>query len=181
MDMGIFTKLSIGIATAFILSGCATMSEKECLTANWHDQGYRDGSRGWPASRVMDHSEACAGVGVVPDMGRYRKGHARGVLEYCTPANAVSEGRAGQPYRNVCPARLEGEFLLYYRQGQRAYEAQRRVDRLNQESSQLERELKKAKDADSRHRLRKELRDLDRRLERARDDLADQDRRIPYR
>lgn len=156
------------------------MSEKECLTANWYDQGYRDGSKGWPASRVIDHREACAGVGVAPDMERYRNGHARGVLEYCTPANAVAEGRSGQPYRNVCPARLEGEFLRYYRQGQRAYEAQRRVDRLNQQSSQLEYELDKAKDADSRRRLRKELRTLDNRLQRARDDLADEDRHLPY-
>lgn len=163
---------------ALVLSACATMSDKECLTANWYDQGYRDGSRGWPASRVIDHREACADVGVMPDMEHYRNGHAKGVLEYCTPANGVAEGRSGRPYRNVCPARLEREFLFYFSRGWLVYEAQQRVDKLNRQSSQLERELNKAKDADSRRRLRSELRALDRRLQQARDGLAAQDRRI---
>lgn len=174
-------RLGLGIMAALVLSGCATMSESECLTADWYDQGYRDGRRGYPASRVIDHREACSGVGVMPDLKQYSTGRDRGITEYCTPANAVAEGRAGRSYGHVCPAKLEGRFLSYYRQGQLAYRAQQEVDRLNSQSRALQRELDKEKNADTRRSLRNQLRDLDHRLERARDDLADYDRNLPYR
>lgn len=174
-------RLGLGIMAAFVLSGCATLSEGECLTANWYDQGYKDGRRGYPASRVIDHREACAGVGVTPDLVQYDKGRSKGIAAYCTPSNAVAEGRAGHSYGHVCPARLEGQFLLYYRQGRLAYEAQQRVDRLNSQSRALQYELDSEENADAQHRLRSELRNMDRRLRQARDDLADYDRNLPYR
>ncbi|AEC18717.1 hypothetical protein PT7_0177 [Pusillimonas sp. T7-7] len=174
-------RLSLGITALVALSGCATMSEGECLTANWLDRGYKDGRHGYPASRVVDHREACSDVGVAPDMTQYRKGYDQGIAQYCTPANAVAEGRSGRSYGHVCPARLEGRFLVYYRQGRDAYDAQQRVDRLNRQSRELQRELDEEKDKDVRQRLRNELRNLDRRLSRARDELADFDRRLPYR
>lgn len=173
--------LSLGVMALFALSGCATMSEGECLTANWFDRGYKDGLHGYPASRVVDHREACSGVGIAPDITQYRKGYDQGIVQYCTPANAVAEGRAGRSYGHVCPARLEGQFLVYYRQGRIVYDVQQRVDRLNRESRQLQRELDNVKEKDARRRLRNELRDLDRRLSRARDELAEFDRRLPYR
>ncbi len=157
------------------------MSEGECLTANWVDRGYKDGRHGYPASRVVDHSEACAKVGVAPDIRLYRKGYDQGIAQYCTPANAVAEGRAGHAYGHVCPARLEGRFLVYYRQGRVAYDAQQRVDRLNSESRRLQHELDEEKEARARRRLRSELQNLDRRLRRARNELAEFDRRLPYR
>lgn len=157
------------------------MSEGECLTANWFDQGYKDGRQGYPAARVADHYEACAGVGVTPDIAQYRKGHNQGIVQYCTPANGVAAGRAGRPYRNACPARLEGQFLMYYRQGRAAYDAQQYVDRLNAQSRRLQRKLAEEKDEDARRHLRNELRDLDYQLHRARSELAEFDRRLPYR
>ncbi|WP_322995089.1 DUF2799 domain-containing protein [Castellaniella sp.] len=166
----------LGMLTILILSGCASMSEQECLTADWYDQGYRDGRRGYPVARVIDHQKACADVGVRPDIERYRAGNSQGVLEYCTPDNAFTVGRAGQSYRNACPAHLEGKFLPAYHQGKRIYEAQRQVDNLNSESSRLQRKLEKEKKPEVQRRLRNELRDLDRRLRYARDTLADLDR-----
>ncbi|NYT86430.1 DUF2799 domain-containing protein [Pollutimonas harenae] len=173
--------LSLGILALFVVSGCATMSEGECLTADWVDQGYKDGRRGYSAARVVDHREACSSVGVVPDIVQYRKGYDQGLMQYCRPANAVAEGRAGHSYGNVCPARLEDPFLMYYRQGRAAYDAEQRVDRLNSQSRRLQRELDEEKDAEARRRLRSELQRLDRRLRRARDELAEFDRRLPYR
>lgn len=163
-----------------LLGGCASMSEKDCLHANWTDQGYRDGRQGYPLTRVEDHREACAKVGVIPDLARYRSGHARGVLEYCTPGTAVAEGRSGRPYRNACPASLEGEFLDYHQMGMRVYHAQQRVDTLNRESGQLQRTLDKEKNETKRRRLRNDLKDLDRRLRDARDALHYEERRLTF-
>ena len=173
-------RVLLSLATVLVLSGCASMSEKDCLTANWVDQGYRDGRQGYPLSRVEDHREACSKVGVVPEVALYRRGHGQGVLEYCTPRNAVSEGRDGRPYRNACPAALEGEFLAYHELGMRAYQAQQRLDSLNRESQRLQRTLNKEKSESKRKRLRSQLRDLDRNLRDARDDLHFEERRLPF-
>lgn len=170
----------LGIGAAVVLGGCASMSEKDCLTANWSDQAYRDGRQGYPLSRIEDHREACSKVGVVPDVALYRRGHGQGVLEYCTPPNAVAEGRSGRSYRNACPAALEGEFLAYYELGRRAFHAQQRVDDLYRESQRVQRTLDKEKNESKRRRLRNELRDLDRDLRNARDTLHYEEQRLPY-
>lgn len=167
-----------GLGLALLLSACASMSEKECLYASWHDQGYRDGRQGYPLSRIHDHQDACARVGIEPDTGNYRDGHEKGVLEYCTPQHAVAEGRSGRPYRNACPAALESEFLSYHQSGMRVYRAQQHVDSLNRESQRLQRTMDKEKNEVKRRRLRSELRELDRRLRDARDDLHHAERRL---
>lgn len=161
-----------------ILSGCASMSEQECLTANWFDQGYRDGRNGMPLARLADHAEACAQVGVVPERARYMSGRDRGIVEYCTPENARSEGRLGRSYRNACPAHLERDFLKNYEDGKRVYHAEQEVERLNRRSTELERSLRKEKEEATRQHLRQELRELDRDLRRARDTMRYEERRL---
>lgn len=161
-----------------MLSGCASMSEQECLTANWLDQGYRDGRGGMPLSLLADHAEACAKVGVVPDAMAYRKGRDQGVIEYCTPENARHEGRLGRSYRNACPAHLERRFLRDYEDGKRVYNAEQEVDRLNRRASELERSIKKEKDDAKRQVLRRELRGIDRDLSRARENMRYEERRL---
>lgn len=168
------------IGLAVLLAGCASMSEKECLHADWSAQGYRDGRQGYALSRVEDHREACAKVGIVPDIASYRAGHGQGVLLYCTVQNAVAQGRAGRPYRNACPAALEGDFLAYHQLGMRVYHAQQHLDNLNRQSQQLQRKLDKEKNEAKRRSLRNELRDLDRRLRDARDELSYEERRLTF-
>lgn len=157
------------------------MSEQECLTANWLDQGYRDGVRGEPVSRLADHSKACAKVGVYPDMIRYQKGRDQGVLEYCRPQNALQQGRLGNYYKNACPAHLERQFLRYYNEGKRVYEAEQEVRDLTSRSEQLERNLKKEQDPTKRQSLRQQLRQLDRQTSRARDQLRYLERQLDSR
>ncbi|MFT0533099.1 DUF2799 domain-containing protein [Castellaniella hirudinis] len=174
-----FHWLMLGLGVA-LLSACASMSESECLTADWVDQGMRDGRQGYAVTRVADHYEACAGVGVVPDTAQYRQGYDKGIAQYCTPENGANQGRAGRSYRGVCPAHLEAAFLAPYRHGLAVYNAQQRVERLNNESRQLQYTLDKEKDPDKQRRLRNQLRDLDDSLRRARADLANIDRNRPY-
>lgn len=161
-----------------LLGGCATMSPEQCLTADWSQRGYKDGHAGFTSNRLSKHYKACSQVGVTPNVTAYRKGYDEGLMQYCTPGNAVVEGRAGKPYRNVCPARLENRFLYYYDQGKRIYDAEEQVDRLVRESRRLEARLD---DADSRHEsrhLRRELRDMDYDLRRARENLTDEQRQL---
>lgn len=163
---------------ALLLSGCASMSPEECLTAQWHEQGMRDGQNGYPRSRAANHQEACAKVGVSINMTQYQAGRDIGIRRYCTPENAIEQGRSGRSYQNSCPPELERRFLDNYHSGYRVYTAQQYVDRLDSELNSTERRLRKAKDDAERTRLRKDLRDLDRRLRSARDDVYQAERRI---
>ena len=168
------------VIAALLLSSCASMSEQECLTANWQDQGFRDGRNGEPLTRIEDHRQACAKVGVIPDQRLYFKGRDQGILHYCTPDNAIREGRLGRAYRNACPAHLEHRFLQAYEQGKEIYEVEQHIEKLNTESKQLEQALRKEEDRDQSRYLRQELRDIDRQLQRAREDLRYLERRLGY-
>ena len=172
----------ISVAMAIVLtSGCASMSEQECLTANWLDAGFRDGRNGEPLTRIEDHRNACSKVGVSPDRTQYLKGRDQGILLYCTPENALQEGRQGRQYRNACPAHLEHRFLGAYQQGKQIYDADQYVEKLTRESRQIEQALKDEEDNKQRRILRQELRDIDRQLQRARDDLRHLEGRLNYR
>lgn len=163
---------------ALLLSGCASMSPEECMTAQWHEQGMRDGQNGYPRSRAAEHQEACSKVGMQIDMVQYQAGRDIGIRHYCTPENAIEQGRIGRSYQNSCPPELEPQFLDNYRSGYRVYTAQQQVNRLDGELNTTERRLRKAKDDAERSRLRKDLRDLDRRLRSARDDVYQAERRL---
>ncbi len=173
-------KLCLALGAATALAGCASMSEQECKTADWHDQGYRDARNGQPLSQVEDHREACAKVGIAPDLAQYKAGRAKGVLEYCTPENGAREGRRGASYRNACPAELEGRFLDRYRAGKRVYEAERKVDSLDSRLRDLQWKLDIEKDDGKRKRLREELRELDASLRNARNEVYEAERRLRY-
>lgn len=176
--LGTTLRLATGTILALLLGACASMSEKECLSANWKDQGYRDGRNGQPLTRVEDHREACSKVGIMPDTQQYLAGRAVGILEYCTPANALQEGRRGRGYRNACPMHLERDFLAYYELGYQVYQAEQRVDSLNRDMQRTQRALDTEKSDGKRRELRRELRRLDSRLSEARRDLYDEERRI---
>jgi len=152
------------------------MTEEECLTADWYERGLRDGRNGQPRDYIAEHHKACAKVGVVPQEQQYRKGHSLGIRDYCTPENGARLGRHGGYYRNSCPADLEGPFMDRYRAAYRVHEAERRVNSLNTDIRNKERQLDKEQNEDKRRRLRRELRDLDDRLRRARDDLYQAER-----
>lgn len=176
--MRVFLRCCFLVGLLSLVTACASMSEQECLTANWLDQGYRDGARGEPLSRLADHGEACAKVGVYPDATLYHKGRDQGILEYCRPYSALQQGRLGNYYKNACPAHLERQFLRYYNEGKRVYEAEKEVSDLTSRSQQLERDLAKEKDETQRQALRQRLRLLDRQVQRARDNVRFLDRQL---
>lgn len=173
------TRFLILIAASLLfLPGCASMSPEQCLSADWAEQGYADGRNGYVPTRIAEHRQACAEVGVMPDARRYRRGWDAGVLEYCTPANGVTTGRAGQAYRNVCPPQLEGPFVYWHQLGMDAHDAQQRVADLERERSELKRRQRKSEDAQERRDLQRDMRRTERELRDARRDLDRAERRL---
>jgi len=158
--------------TAMALSGCATLSEEECKTADWGRLGYKDGAAGHTENRLAEHAEACAKTGVRPMADIWRAGWDRGVRAYCVPSVGWNEGLAGRSYQGVCRGRGEEAFLPAYRAGADIYRLQSKLDSNTSEIKRLERELREAKGDKDRYRLRERLEDLDREQSRVRRELG---------
>jgi len=69
----------LALSAAVVLAGCAAMSQEECRTADWGEQGMRDALDGYPRSRLADIREACAKAGVAPIESLYWNGWNAGI------------------------------------------------------------------------------------------------------
>ena len=91
-------KLLAALALVGSLSGCASLSKSECLSADWEDIGVRDGANGQPEEYLIQHAKACSKVNVVPDRGAWQHGRERGLERYCVPRRAYLNGQYGSGY-----------------------------------------------------------------------------------
>jgi hypothetical protein len=129
------------VAVMLVLSGCATLSEDECLVADWYQIGYEDGARGYPDTRIASHREACAKHGIAPQFRDYQDGHDEGVLSFCTQRNGFIQGQKGYQYTGICPPSVEGDFLDAYQAGREIYSVQSAVSSLESEQRSNENKI----------------------------------------
>lgn len=140
------------VAACGLLAGsCATLSEDQCKTGDWASIGYDDGTNGYGTGRFGDHVKACEKYGVVPVQSVYMTGRARGLTVYCQPGRGFQVGRQGGSYGGVCPASLEGPFLVGFNDGRVVWDAQQRYDRAqsaindaDNRSNDIERQMREA-------------------------------------
>jgi hypothetical protein len=165
--------LALILLSACALSGCATLSEGECRTADWHQIGRQDGGHGFTRARLHKHREACSEYGVQPQPDRYYDGREIGLQQYCTPRKGYDEGRAGHSYRDVCPAETERAFLAGHRKGEAIHEVESDISDVESEIDRKERRLDHDNTSRRERRvLRRELRDLYYRLRYLNDELV---------
>ena len=112
----------ISLLAVCLLSGCATMSEDECRTADWHMIGYEDGVAGLSAARIGEHRRACAKHDLTPNMRAYQEGREEGLYEYCRPQNGFRLGQQGSTYTGVCPFETEEDFIAAYSAGKEIFD-----------------------------------------------------------
>jgi hypothetical protein len=143
MENGMNSKWkALGAALAMVVvSGCAGMSDEECLATDWSAVGYEDGARGYTAERFSRHRTACAKHGITADFGAYQAGREQGLVEYCQPGRGYDVGVSGGRYYGVCSADLEPDFLAAYNEGYHLYTLRANVNRANANISSREREL----------------------------------------
>ena len=115
--------VSVGATLVLIttLQGCASLSEADCLSADWAIMGEADGQQGRPVSELNRYRRQCAAYGVVPDTQAYLEARERGLALYCTHRNGYDEGRSGAPHNLVCPAAVEADFRSGYDLGHAVY------------------------------------------------------------
>jgi len=131
----------------FLLPGCATLSEEECLTADWRMIGYEDGVKGQSGAQIGQHREACADHGVTPDMDAYRQGREEGLRQYCQPENGYRMGARGASYGGICPSDTADVFRAAYLEGKHLFELSSSVRRTENKIRSKEQELQQVKTA----------------------------------
>lgn len=127
------------------LSGCAGMSESQCLASDWRTIGYRDGLNGTQSTALLRHQNACIKHDVRPDREAYLAGWREGVHQYCDPSNAFNVGERGAAYGNVCPPEMQEGFNSAYQEGRRLYLAQSELNQIHRAISEREQRLKDVK------------------------------------
>ncbi len=131
------------------LAGCETLTPAECATANWRQLGEQDGSRGVP-DRAAEFFDSCSKAKIPVDVESYRAGRAEGLQSHCLLGNAIAEGMAGKPYRDVCPAPTNQSFKSVHDVAMREFNARKNLERLQREQQKLQKELADSKTADDR-------------------------------
>ena len=188
--MGLRHASAASAAAALILCGCATLTPEECQYADWRAIGYEDGIEGKELSILGRHREACAKVGVTPDIDAYRAGRDEGIRIFCEPGNGYRLGREGYSYTGVCPAGMEREFLAAHAEGMVIFNLEADVQRVADEIASIDYAIEDAEgeiadarklldedrelSSNSRQQLREDIEDLSRhigRLEADRDQL----------
>ena len=134
--------LSITIAS-LLVTGCASLSESQCVAGDWETVGYRDGLAGRQSTQLLSHQNACVKHGAVPDREAYLAGWEDGVRQHCQPGNGFNSGEAGRSYPNVCPDDLQDAYYVAYQEGRRLYLAKTEIDGLNRQIAQKEQRLEK--------------------------------------
>ena len=141
-----FMKLKSMLWVLFLLGGCATMNQSECLNADWRMIGMEDGSLGRAQSYIGQHRRACAKYNTTPDLVSYQAGHVEGLKQYCTAQRGFGVGKKGGKYSGVCPPDLEKNFLSGYNAGNQIYKVSRRIQNLSSNINAKRKKLKKAKE-----------------------------------
>lgn len=130
------TVLCGALCAVVLLSGCATLSESQCIAGDWQTVGYRDGTNGTASAQLLQHQNACMKHGITPDRDTYLLGWNEGVEQYCQPGNGFNVGKQGGGYSSICPAHLKNAYYTAYQDGRLIYNAQSEVDRINRQISQ---------------------------------------------
>ena len=133
---------AIALMTLLLVSGCATLSESQCVASDWQTVGYRDGLAGAQSSQLLKHQNACVKHGVIPERDDYLAGWNEGVRQYCLPENGFSAGENGQRYANVCPEEMQPSFYAAYQEGRQLHDAQAEINAMTRAITQKEHRLK---------------------------------------
>ena len=122
--------LSAAALAIVSLSGCASISEDQCLAGNWAERGYKDGANGVSPGRLADYADTCAKYAVSPDNTVYIENYQAGVVSYCTYERGFQRGKNGDSYNQVCSGELAQNFAPGYDKGRAVYEIYREHKRL---------------------------------------------------
>jgi hypothetical protein len=140
------SKLVIRILFLMLLvllqSGCASLSESQCLSADWRQIGEADARAGYAANRVASHNKACEKLGIEVDPATYQSGYAIGLRAFCRPNEAFELGRRGASYHGQCPVEAERDFVIAFELGRDIYALDEAIREVNSRIEELREDAK---------------------------------------
>lgn len=109
-----------------MITGCATVSEKDCKQMNWSNYATEsfDEADGITFNNLQAKAnKACAHHGITVDYPELKKGFSNSTNLYCTTRGAWDVGMRGNVYlTSLCePAQIE-RLELFYKQGSKNHE-----------------------------------------------------------
>lgn len=139
-------KKTVGIIIiSSLLGSCATMSPKECKTADWREVGYSDALNGKQV-QLSGHRDACAKVKITPDTSRYMSGYKAGERQFCNYDNGLKLGKKGHSAHNLCASPgLGREFFEGYDKGKRIYDVDKKIKDKESEIEKIENKISKVR------------------------------------
>ncbi len=110
----------IGVAGG--LASCVPhLNRQQCLSMNWYQVGFQDGSQDKYQRNLNSAIQDCAKFKLTVDTKQYAAGWRAGAKKFCTPGRAYQLGVNGSTFNNICPANLAGKFNAAWRRGLRKY------------------------------------------------------------
>ena len=98
-----------------LLGGCASLSQSECISADWYDLGVHNALEGQKSDYVAEHFKACSEYQITPDLVEYKLGWMKGIQKFCTAQSAWRFGLTRHQYQNTCSITEEQQFIPAYR------------------------------------------------------------------
>ena len=95
-------RILLVLSVSLFITGCASISEEQCLAGNWQELGYKDGSSGASTTRVQKYAEVCTEHGVSVNQDLYLIGYKQGIESYCTDARGFRSGEGGSSFNEAC-------------------------------------------------------------------------------
>jgi len=151
------------LALTSLVSGCATLSETECISGNWEQIGYQDGKSGRDSDYILKHESACIEYGVEVDRLSYEKGRQEGLTRYCTSSNGYNRGVNGSQPNLSCNSEQFPQYYdgLYQGLIVRFDDIQAELNEAYKEHDILSEVLRRIEDEEEKKRIDNELEDLD--------------------
>jgi hypothetical protein len=133
------------------LSGCASLNQSQCVSADWSDLGSQDALRGKKSGYVAEHTKACFEYDIMPDFAAYKLGWQQAVMAFCQSDSGWRFGRKGRYYQQTCPQGSEQSFLVGYGLGKKIHSKEEEIREVKQEMRNLFRYSLAAKMTDQQH------------------------------
>lgn len=81
-----------------LLSGCSSLSQDECIQANWTNLGFSHGEQGYTFEHGREIISACSEFGITAKLDDYQAGYKQGLAAFCEPENGFTLGLRGDAY-----------------------------------------------------------------------------------
>jgi hypothetical protein len=129
------------VFTFFILAitiSCSSTKKHQCHKINWEEMGKNDVLNGFSTKRNEYWKNSCPHKFNQEKQSLYLKGQKAGIEAFCTFEYGLKFGETGQKYQQVCPKKLEREFLKGYRLGLKNFDKHRTQKAIEQQVKDLE-------------------------------------------